>query len=371
MNKQRWEYLDFFKGFYIFFVCAGNITQMNGTFWMVPDYIPMGDLSWIDSISAKLLHYFFVPELNVMFTMIYGHNIYLWMSRGFSVGDFFKRTITLMSFGLIHAAFFYWGDILFIHGVISVGLLFLIKTTSRFDIKLFIILCLYLISSDIYLTFFHKETFVSSISVNEHLKYGSLPFWDLVVYRFKDFYAFNFYRMFNWESSKYTLITFNAMITFFTVMVFGVILGKCRLFEKLEKNSSYKSIFVMTIFFLFGQYLIYLYPSFKGSSYHFRIFFNIFFVILIINEVYYRLTPNWIKRFVILSGKNTLTIYIGGNILGAWLLSAYGLGLYQKIGPFVLFLSGAILYFLLTFLSMRFGFLPLEILWRGIVYAKK
>ncbi|MAZ48047.1 MAG: hypothetical protein CME65_05770 [Halobacteriovoraceae bacterium] len=364
MTVERIEYIDFLKGIFIALVVITNLTQMNGPFWDVPR-IPMGSLSDIDSVFADIIYMLGIPELSNMFIFILGHNAVFFVLKYRNFAAHCKRCFFFIILGLVHMIFFYWGDILFYYGFCSLFLFNLTKMNIRkIEFMLAFIFVIFYITY-IYIKFFHQEVFIPDLSIDSHLGFGTLPFWELVKLRASHSWEFNLRRLFDFSSIKFSVSNYLFVLNIFIYSTLGIWAARTSFIKNLKITS--KVMLVILTIFISGQILKYNFQTIYQVLIPIRGVFNLFLGLVFVKTIYKFFQASYIKTLLCNAGRNSLTIYFGGSVLGTLVLSSFGLALYQKIGPFNLFLIGFFYFWLIAYASTKQKWLVLENLWRSLL----
>lgn len=364
MTVERIDYIDFLKGIFIALVVITNLTQMNGPFWDVPK-IPMGNLSDIDSIFADVIYMLGIPELSNMFIFILGHNAVYFVLKYQNFIAHCKRCCFFIFLGFFHMIFFYWGDILFYYGSCSLFLFNLTKCNIK---KIEVILSLVFMTFYviyIYIKFFHQEVFIPDLSIDSHLGFGTLPFWELVELRASHSWEFNLKRLFDFSSIKFSVSNYLFVLNIFIYSILGIWAARTSLLKNFKITT--KSIMIILMIFILGQIFKFYFPAAYQVLIPIRGIFNLSLGLVLVKIIFKLSETKYMNKLLSSAGRNSLTIYIGGSILGTLVLSSFGLALYQKIGPFILFLIGFFYFWLISFLSTKVKWLPLEYLWRRLL----
>lgn len=123
-QAERWVAVDAVRGLAVLGILLMNIPF----FGVVPIFamnptLPEGG-SWLNQVFWFVSHVFFEGKMRALFSMLFGAGVVLLTSRaegrGANSADiYYRRTIWLMVFGLLHAYFLWDGDILFWYGTLG------------------------------------------------------------------------------------------------------------------------------------------------------------------------------------------------------------------------------------------------------------
>jgi uncharacterized protein len=129
--------LDVLRGIALFGVLAANIwLWFSGIYFRFPDY--MGEV-WglsVDALAFQFIAFFISGKAITTFSLLFGLGFAIQMmraeARGRSiVGHHAKRLAILLLFGVVHAVFLWYGDILTAYALLGFGLLLFRKRRDR------------------------------------------------------------------------------------------------------------------------------------------------------------------------------------------------------------------------------------------------
>ena len=346
---------------------------MNGPYWMYFHKIPMQDKSFLDQFFGNVVYLFMANQMYVCFALVFGHNIYIFMSK---LGEkeyvsFYIKLLVLLVFGIAHGVLFFWGDILSLFAISAIPLALNFKTKLRHDflllacvISIYMVLSLWSLSWDD-----SGGALQSTVGFASSGIYQSGGLIEVIKQRAVDFFDFNFRWLFDVSVLNYTLGTYMAYLEFYIFMLLGLIAAKSRFFyisKHLLGNRSLMLIFAFC--YLSLVYLLFKMPEFKPYLGLLKKIMHMFFFVLLMYQLYSSKLLASLSLKFIYAGRNSLSLYVFCSIFFSLILSGYGFGLYQRVGPAFLFCFGLALLGLILSIIGSNSVLPLEKLWRKIVY---
>jgi len=126
---ERIQSLDVLRGFAVLGILWMNILLFALPYWAYRNPTVYGGATGINLAAWLWSDVFVEGKMRAIFSMLFGASLVLITSRaeGRGAADqaadiYLRRTLWLAFFGLLHAYFLWWGDILFYYGVAGLGL---------------------------------------------------------------------------------------------------------------------------------------------------------------------------------------------------------------------------------------------------------
>lgn len=132
---ERIEILDVLRGFALFGILLVNLLVFNQVM-MAAAVMSLPDENMIDRIATWLIRWLAEGKFYSLFSLLFGLGFMLQMMRAEAKGRRFvpvylRRSLILLVIGLLHAVFFWVGDILVVYAVLGVLLLLFRKMRPR------------------------------------------------------------------------------------------------------------------------------------------------------------------------------------------------------------------------------------------------
>ena len=394
-KAKRIESLDVIRGFALLGILIVNIqafSMISAAYFNPTAY---GDLTGMNYAAWMFTHVFADQKFMTIFAMLFGAGIVLMAQRAEAAGGrpaaiHYRRIFFLILFGIVHAYFLFYGDILVIYGLSA---LFVFLFWRRSWVTLIIAgLVLLLIGTGLFVS--------TGLSMDSWPVEARQDFYDslappaekaareLAAYR-GDLFAQMEHRtpyVFEFQTSTFLFWGFWRAAG---VMLLGMGLFKLGLFQiKDPKRFAIPAlgvaIFVGLPLILYGVYQNTLHDWDPGYTFWFGGMFNYWGSILIslgyIGLVMWLMTFNFFKSFaarLAAVGQSALSNYILQSIICAWIFYgfSFGLGLFgsvERTGQILIVLGIWIIQLIVSPLWMaRFRFGPLEWLWRSLTYWRR
>ncbi|GAA5023698.1 membrane protein [Marivirga lumbricoides] len=388
---ERHLILDVLRGFALIGVLFANMPYHSG-FWMLsPEAQANMQQAEAGHVLMWLLHFFSDGKFYSIFSMLFGIGFALQLQRSLDrnepfAGRFSRRLLILFLFGLLHAVFFFVGDILTVYALLGFVLLLFTKVSDKGLLRWAIILLIIPVIQYAFMWYGQQTASIAEVTGAA----GAPPFEQLILaYQsgsLKDILMFNagglvfgrypdliftgrFFRVFAmfllgfYVARKQFFVNIAAHRPLFKkVMMWGVVIGiPCNVvLAQLMTSEAYYSFaplgIIQPIVYAYGVPALGLfYACGIALLYQKQIFKNILSV----------LAP---------FGRMALTNYIMQSIICCLIYNSYGLGLFGTDGPLAFTAVGlGILIFQLVFSHVwltKFQYGPMEWLWRVITYRK-
>jgi len=393
--RQRIVTLDIVRGFALLGILIMNMPGFVSSFFAEAD----GSHLWsapIDRGAELIRDMLFSGKFNSMFSLLFGIGFTIQFARmeqiapGHATQLYLRRLLVLLAFGLLHAMFFWTGDVLHVYAILGLLLLFVLrKASDRLIIGLIVALLLYpAVSGVMRLLVITPEITAELVAqakafeASNNLAYGQGTFFDAAREHVREFTYF--------YSTVWSLWgNFGFYVQMATTMLLGVLVGRHHLAQRIpELLPSIRRIqwWALAVGLVcavtFGTiFEIQRTPGptplkVLGSVAYTisRPAMMIFYVLTIVRLAQ---LPAWQARFapIAAAGRMPLTNYLMQTLICTTLMYGWGFGLWGSVGPAAqLALACAIFFLIQVPLSVmwlrRFEYGPLEYLWRVATYGR-
>ena len=305
-------------------------------------------------------------------------------------GIYLRRILILLALGLTHAFVFWFGDVLHIYAVL--GLLLLVGLRRLRDRTLVALMaaCIviptlggivlkYTLSPEF---FKHLIATAKAFEASDNLAFGRGSFADarrettrIMVYSYTD------------PMSLWGLTRFYLEMT--TTLLLGLIAGRHQWLQRVGPNLGWirrAQLIALVVGLLAGGVFLVSDLNYDptqisalrlagGLCYRLcRLSLMIFYVTSIVRAAQ---IPAWRRRLrpVALAGRMPLTNYLLQTAMGLCIFDAWGLGLWNQVGPLAQLVLAVVLYTVIqlplsSWWFARFRYGPLEYLWRAATYGR-
>lgn len=374
-KNERMDIIDILRGFAILGILLVNIAGMAGPSWL-PGYITP-DFPWYDRLAELMVSFLAMGKFYVIFSFLFGLGFSIQMIRaeekGIKLRSFYPRRLLIMFvFGILHAVFFFIGDILRLYALLGF-LLLAFRNRSKGTLitwaVIFLLLNFVVLGlaggplgdvSDV-----PKEFHVAEIAREIHTE-GS--FLEVSLFQ-----------------AGISLVAFISMTvaqggTVMAMFLMGLLAGRLEIFRHLKNyKKNLKKIFSLTL--LMGIFLNTVYILFAHSpwisSFAWIIGAPILGTAYVSGLSLIYLNDKGAKHLQAIGnvGRMALTNYLMHSIIGALIFNGYGLGLYGQVEPLGLWAITITVYLAQIPLSSwwlsKYNFGPMEWLWRALTYKQR
>ena len=166
-SSERVEYIDVLRGFALYGVLLANIIWMACDVVLTPAAARQLPTHAIDRVVKYLVVFFVDGKFITLFSVLFAVGFTMQMQRvlqrgGRGVALYARRVAVLIVIGLVHLVFIWFGDILFVYGLL--GLLLLAIRHWRPGTPMLVVACLLILL-----------TRVSFVSVQRAVTHGRAP----------------------------------------------------------------------------------------------------------------------------------------------------------------------------------------------------
>lgn len=396
-QQDRIQTLDILRGFAILGIFIVNMGMINSPYI----YLYGSNIEMWTGIGDQIADAFIVllaqGKFYTLFSFLFGLGFILFMERAEQKVArprllFLRRLVILFLIGIIHAYFFWYGDILMTYAVSGL----LLFAFYRAQPKTLVIWAVALLSFYVLLIALsvglvslseavdpgmmeaelQKQAEVYERGIESStLAYGQGSFSDIMSQRISDL-------------KEQIPSNIMAIFLFFPLFLLGAYAGKKKIFHNIQENLGFIRKVCLWGFIVGMSLNLLKYWSLQHmdglnlSIYHnYHAFgmaigdaalslFYISFITLFIQN------PVWFKRLAPLAsvGRTAISNYLFQSIVCTTIFYSYGLGLYGKVGPLYGLILTAVIFSIQLFLSrlwlQSYQFGPVEWLWRSMTYGK-
>ena len=394
-SQQRIVTLDIVRGVALLGILIMNMPGFVSSFFIEAD----GSHLWSSSLDrgAELLRdMLFSGKFNSMFSLLFGIGFTIQFARmeqlapGHAVQLYLRRLLVLLAVGLIHAMFFWTGDVLHVYAILGLLLLLVLRHASdRTIVTLIVLLLLYpAFSGATRLLVVTPEVTAELVAqakafeASNNLAYGHGTFVQAAHEHMREFQYFydNVWSL--WGSLGF-------YVQMATTMLLGVLVGRHRLAQRIPEllpsitRIQWWALGIGLVCALtFG--IIFEIQRVPGptplkvlGSLAYTISRPSLMIFYVLTIVRLAQLPSWQRRFgpIAAAGKMPLTNYLMQSLICTTLMYGWGFGLWNTVGPAAqLLLACAIFFVIQVPLSVlwlrRFEYGPLEYLWRVATYGR-
>lgn len=402
MNKQtecptnqsaRFNHLDILRGFALLGILLMNMQSfaMPGAAYLNPT--AWGDFQGVNQIVWIFSHVFADAKFMGLFSILFGAGICLFAERamektGRAAALHYKRNFWLLVFGLIHAHFIWYGDILVSYALCAFGVYWFRKRSPRF---LTISAVILLAVASLYSLFVHfalNNNYIPQDGLNDILK-----FWqpDADVLR-KEINAYqgNPVAQFQQRSADALFFETQLFLTTFLwrasgMMLLGMALYKSGILLGKRSNKFYLVLAVVGcgiglslssygVVKNFENNFALNYSMFWGSQFNYwGSVFTCLGYIGVINLMLAKSLLKGLQRRLASVGQMAFSNYIFHSVFCTFIFYGHGLGLFGAVERWQQLVIVLLVWVLQLWYSplwlnkYRFG--PLEWAWRSLTYG--
>lgn len=399
---ERIVLLDIIRGLALFGILLVNAPSINSPIEVAAADFAFKTNTW-DYVVTNFIYLFAADKFYPIFSLLFGLGAILFMENIAKQGNnpirlFSRRMITLLVFGVIQAAFIWWGDILAIYAILGFGLVLFYRVSAQLLLRIIYAVFLVLTTIHIGLAYYHwqNDYYPNEIMLDDTIEnvisesaanfndedemdliyhYGS--FKQIMKKRLQDYYLISFAGIIEPIDLNNFIKYFTYYCHIFAIFLLGAWLQKKKIFQHLDDNWPVivRIGFYATVVAFITQLLSAHFDFFAEAFYPISGLAMGIVYIFIITFLFHK--ENWQKPLAPFAavGKMSLSNYLIGNLILSLLFYGYGLGLYGTMGPGTQLGITLVIYVGLFIFSMawlkyyRFG--PLEWLWRVLTYGPK
>ena len=393
--QHRIVTLDIVRGFALLGILIMNMPGFVSSFFIEAD----GSHLWsspIDRGAELIRDMLFSGKFNSMFSLLFGIGFTIQFARMEQLAPahatqlYLRRLLILLAIGLIHAMFFWTGDVLHIYAVLGLLLLLVMRHMSdRAIVALIALLLVYpAISGVVRLLVVTPDITAMRVAqaqafeASNNLAYGSGTLIAAAREHMREFAHF-------YDNVWSLWGTLGFYVQMATTMLLGVLVGRHRLAQRIpELLPSIRRIQGWALGVGLGCALIFGIifeiqrtpgptPLKVLGSLAYTISRPSLMIFYVLTIVRLAQLPSWQARFapIAAAGRMPLTNYLMQTLICTTLMYGWGFGLWGTVGPAAqLLLAFAIFFVIQVPLSIlwlrRFEYGPLEYLWRVATYGR-
>ncbi|CAM4059971.1 DUF418 domain-containing protein [Lederbergia lenta] len=375
---ERIHTLDVLRGFSLFGIILVNMISFHSPFSYYNPYewFKYDDLTvytWIDILVQGS----FYP----IFAMMFGYGMVIMQERSAIKSVSFwkisiRRLIVLLFFGIIHAYFIWYGDILITYAIMGLLLLLFLRLSGPILLGLgfaiYLLPQIFLSALLLLASLFDDGTLadftdVVSLQLSAEV-YATGTFWEITVQRFTD-----------WSTNNGFGAIFLFILIILPLMMIGAGAAKLHWLQRANKQKR-KWLITLLIAVPIGLAIkmlpFYTMPTISiqyvqdmiggpilGIGY-------IAFIILIMNS---KIVAKLLKP-IASAGRMSITLYLMQSLIGTLIFYSYGLGLYGQVSMSAATWLAVAIYITQVILAemwlSKFRQGPVEKLWRLLTYGK-
>jgi len=411
--RERIESVDFLRGFALMGILIINIWAFGLSSSALFNPMAAGGFEGLNLLAWQGSFIFFFQKMMAIFSMLFGAGVVLMYDRYQSIGGkfagmYYRRILWLALFGIVHAYFLWYGDILFVYAIAGL----LLYPVRRLSGKVLIVLAVMvlLIGTGLHFgagfainfvkqqaeearadqeageTLSHtQEAFLEAEremmssyhpdadEVAEEIAAMTGGYWEMISYRF-----------------PYTLMMHLQALPFFLLwralglMLLGMALMKMRVFAA-ERGTRFYIVQVLLCYVIGFPLTVSGMSSLISTEFEVASYFmsgglldyigSVFIAVGhvgVLILVYRSGVLSWLRKALIAAGRMAFTNYLLQTFIGIGIF--WGLGLFGSIDKAQLLLFVVGIWIVELTISpiwlSRFRFGPFEWLWRSLTYLK-
>lgn len=413
--ESRIDSVDVLRGFALLGILAINIDFFALPMAVFANPTVAGGFTGLDLLTWKFDYLFFLEKMMAIFSMLFGAGLVLMYNRAGGTqrkfaGVYYRRILWLLLAGLIHAYFFWYGDILFSYGFCGLIIYLFRRRSARFLIILgaivFMILPLLSFGGGYSMSILRDRAMAAeaAIEAGEEVSPEQLEMRDAwneleagfvgspqMVNEEIETYRGGWDEIFPYRAGQSLMMQtqgffFRVFWRVLGLMIFGMALMKLGVFSG-ERSRRFYILCVIIGYgvglpfvgygmgSLIGHRFDLIYFLKFGSLYNhiFSVFVSMGHIGLVM-LVHKAGLLKWLTRRLAAVGRMAFTNYLMHTLICTTLFYGYGFGLFARIDRFGLFWIVVAIWIFQLWLSplwlKHFRFGPAEWLWRTLTYLK-
>jgi uncharacterized protein len=388
-NNERIESLDVLRGFAILGILVMNIQSYSSINASYINPTAYGDLTGINFFVWLVSHLFFDLKFLSLFSILFGAGIVLFSRKAESKGVkaaplHYRRNFWLLVIGLIHAYFFWHGDILVPYAICGF-LVFLFRNRKPKTLTILGILAI-LVPFLIYLFFGLSMRFWPPEAI-EQLAASWRPGADLIEQELSAYWGgFSSQMQHRVPASLFFQTSYFLMFMGWRIgglMLIGMALFKWGVLSGKRSRSFYAKWAVWGLLIGMTLILIGVYQNFKHDwSVDYSMFIGSLFNYigsLFVTMAYLAIVVYWstigtgeLRNRLAFTGRMAFSNYLGQTLICTFIFYGHGLGLFgivERWQKVFIVLGIWVLQLLVSPLWLKhFRFGPVEWAWRSLTY---
>ncbi len=388
-NNERIESLDVLRGFAILGILVMNIQSYSSINASYINPTAYGDLTGINFFVWLVSHLFFDLKFLSLFSILFGAGIVLFSRKAESKGVkaaplHYRRNFWLLVIGLVHAYFFWHGDILVPYAICGF-LVFLFRNLKPKTLTILGILAI-LVPFLIYLFFGLSMRFWPPEAI-EQLAASWRPGADLIEQELSAYWGgFSSQMQHRVPASLFFQTSYFLMFMGWRIgglMLIGMALFKWGVLSGKRSRSFYAKWAVWGLLIGMTLILIGVYQNFKHDwSVDYSMFIGSLFNYigsLFVTMAYLAIVVYWstkgtgeLRNRLAFTGRMAFSNYLGQTLICTFIFYGHGLGLFgivERWQKVFMVLGIWVLQLLVSPLWLKhFRFGPVEWAWRSLTY---
>lgn len=384
--KSRIDIIDIYRGFAILGIFVVNIVIMNSTF-LNQDEFALQWTSNLDTVSEKILQFFFYTKFFPIFSLLFGLGISMQAlkmrdNNELSFAFFTRRMFFLYLFGVLHILFLWSGDVLNVYAIIGLFTTLLINRSDKLILGLSALFLFFPFYEQVFEYMFKLINFKPDIllseytgeTVNQTIRHGS--YLEGLKLRVAEYVA-----------NIPMVLSFLAPIAI-SMFLLGLYLGKNKVYKDLNTciQKIKKPLLIITIITNIYR-LVFLFVLIQHEIFAIEVYREIFIKLMKLSDVAMGLFYLWLIGWLYFNtkwkkillplkyvGRMALTNYIMQSAIGLILFSSVGFSRYETLSPTGTLITAFLVFgFQIIFSKIwlsYFQFGPLEWAWRCLTYKK-
>ncbi|RWR14553.1 DUF418 domain-containing protein [Siminovitchia fortis] len=374
---ERIQALDVLRGLSLLGILLVNMIGFHSPYGYYNPYEwwKYGDLTvyaWLD----VLVQGSFYP----IFAMMFGYGLVIMQRRSAIRGTSFwkislRRLSVLLIFGIIHAFFIWYGDILITYALMGMVLLMFLRLSGPWLMALgwalYLLPQLFLSGMLVLASLFDTASLADYIDIaglqQAEITYSSGSFMDITIQRIAD-----------WKASNLSGGLIIYLFLILPMLMIGAGAGKMQWLEK--AGSQWKKWLVILLIALPVGIAVKMLPFFAGLSISFQYIqdaiggpiLGMAYVAAIVLIMRSAKAAKWLHPLSS-AGRMSITIYIMQSVIGTLIFYHYGLGLYGEVslatGTWLAFAIYIIQVIFAEIWLAKFKQGPIEKFWRFLTYG--
>lgn len=374
---ERIQALDVLRGLSLLGILLVNMIGFHSPYGYYNPYEwwKYGDLTvyaWLD----VLVQGSFYP----IFAMMFGYGLVIMQRRSAIRGTSFwkislRRLSVLLIFGIIHAFFIWYGDILITYALMGMVLLMFLRLSGPWLMALgwalYLLPQLFFSGMLVLASLFDTASLADYIDIaglqQAEITYSSGSFMDITIQRIAD-----------WKASNLSGGLIIYLFLILPMLMIGAGAGKMQWLEK--AGSQWKKWLVILLIALPVGIAVKMLPFFAGLSISFQYIqdaiggpiLGMAYVAAIVLIMRSAKAAKWLHPLSS-AGRMSITIYIMQSVIGTLIFYHYGLGLYGEVslatGTWLAFAIYIIQVIFAEIWLAKFKQGPIEKFWRFLTYG--
>jgi uncharacterized protein len=373
-QSERIHILDILRGFAIFGILAVNMAGFASPAFL-PGYVSPASVPWYDTLAQNLVLFFAEGKFYTIFAFLFGLGFAVQLARadakGKDIRSFYpRRLVVLFGFGVLHAIFFWTGDILRLYAVLGFTLLAFRKRSNR---------TLLIWAGALFALSFVVLGFLGAPGGKE----TAVPGFDIVGMARAAYTSASYLDVLGFQTLA-SPVSFLILLliqgpSVMALFVLGLIIGRLHFFERLfeQRNVLWRVLWIGLVVGLIANSLFVFAEHDWLASLGFTIGAPALAAVYVGGLSLLSLRARGAGLLAPLGqvGRMALSNYVLQSVICATLFGGFGFGLYEQVGAAGLLGLTFLIYLAQIPLSVwwlnRFQFGPIEWLWRSLTYGKR